>query len=252
MPIRVLVVDDDEELCELLTTYLQPEGFVIDSAHDAESGVQRALEGCHSLVILDVMLPGFSGFDVLRKIRGQSDVPVLMLTARGEDVDRIVGLEIGADDYLPKPFNPRELVARTRAILRRSGGGAVSLRAAERLRVGDVAIDVTARVARRGDTELTVTSLEFDLLCFLVRHAGSVVDRQQLSTSVLQRGYDPLDRSIDMHICNLRKKMQGAGDQTDLIKTVRGVGYLFALPGNDGSANGHPHVGPADDRDELA
>ncbi len=231
---RILVVDDDVELCALLTDYLTPEGLKVEAVHDGEQGADRALSGDHALVVLDVMLPGISGFDVLRRIRAGSTVPVLMLTARGDDVDRIVGLEMGADDYLPKPFNPRELVARIRAIQRRveprlkreTGPG----KAAERVVVGDVQLDPRARmVLQRGHT-VALTSVEFALLEVLLRAAGQVVTREDLAMDVLGRRLSPYDRSIDVHISSLRRKLGHLVGEMERIKTVRGTGYLYTLP----------------------
>jgi two-component system response regulator CpxR len=224
----ILVIDDDVELCSLVAEYLRAEGFAVESVHDGERGHQRALQGKYVLVVLDVMLPGMNGFEVLRKIRSASKLPVLLLTARGQEVDRIVGLEIGADDYLPKPFNPRELVARIRAILRRTlgdGNAATSLPAA--LKVGDVELDPATRVATRGGRSLDLTSVEFNLLEVLLREAGRVVSRERLVNAVLGRKFSPYDRSIDMHVSKVRKKMGDTEDEGP-IKTVRGVGYIFA------------------------
>jgi DNA-binding response OmpR family regulator len=224
----ILVIDDDVELCSLVAEYLRAEGFAVESVHDGERGHQRALQGKYVLVVLDVMLPGMNGFEVLRKIRSASKLPVLLLTARGQEVDRIVGLEIGADDYLPKPFNPRELVARIRAILRRTlgdGGATGSLPAV--LKVGDVELDPATRVATRNGRSLDLTSVEFNLLEVLLREAGRVVSRERLVNAVLGRKFSPYDRSIDMHVSKVRKKMGDTEDEGP-IKTVRGVGYIFA------------------------
>jgi two-component system response regulator CpxR len=182
------------------------------------------------LAVLDVMLPGINGFEVLRRIRATSRLPVLLLTARGEDVDRIVGLEIGADDYLPKPFNPRELVARIRAILRRTradGNGAPS--APDMVRVGDVELDPATRMVRLRGQPVDLTSVEFNLLEVLLREAGRVVPRERLVNAVLSRKFSPFDRSIDMHVSKVRKKL-GDTDSDEHIKTIRGVGYIFVRP----------------------
>ena len=231
---RILVIDDDVELCELLTDYLTQEGLQVETVHEGELGADRARSGDHALVVLDVMLPGISGFDVLRRIRASSNVPVLMLTARGDDVDRIVGLEMGADDYLPKPFNPRELVARIRAIQRRveprlereTGPG----KAAERVVVGDVQLDPGARVVLQRGRPVDVTSVEFALLEVLLHASGQVVTREDLAKEVLGRRLSPYDRSIDVHISSLRRKLGHHLGDTERIKTVRGVGYLYTLP----------------------
>jgi two-component system response regulator CpxR len=229
---RILVIDDDVELCELLTEYLTPEGLQVETVHDGERGVERGLSGEHALVVLDVMLPGISGFEVLRRIRGGSGVPVLMLTARGDDVDRIVGLEMGADDYLPKPFNPRELVARIRAIQRRVEPRLEpgTVKVSERMAVGDVELDPGARIVLQRGHPVDVTSVEFALLEFLLRAAGQVVSRENLVQGVLGRRLSPYDRSIDVHISSLRRKLGHQFDDMERIKTVRGVGYLYALP----------------------
>jgi two-component system response regulator CpxR len=225
---RILVIDDDVELCGLVSEYLRPEGFEVDCVHDGPRGLESALNGSHTLVVLDVMLPGLNGFDVLRKLRNSSRTPVLLLTARGEAVDRIVGLEIGADDYLPKPFNPRELVARIRAILRRTGGGDEAL--GEVLRVGDVELDPATRTVRHAGKPVDLTSVEFNLLQVLLREAGRVVTREKLVDAVLSRKFSPFDRSIDMHVSKVRRKLGDADTGSDHIKTVRGVGYIFARP----------------------
>jgi len=228
---RILVIDDDVELCSLVSEYLQPEGFQVEAVYDGNTGLERALTGEHVLVVLDVMLPGLNGFEVLRRIRGTSPIPVLLLTARGEDVDRIVGLEIGADDYLPKPFNPRELVARIRAVLRRSATGEPSGRPVPQLvQVGDIELDPATRIVRHAGQPVELTSVEFNLLEVLLREAGRVVTRERLAEVVLSRKFSPFDRSIDMHVSKVRKKLGDSDSGNDYIKTVRGVGYIFARP----------------------
>jgi two-component system response regulator CpxR len=226
---RVLIIDDDEELCDLVSEYLTVEGFETTCVHDGQSGLDRARSGDFDMAILDVMLPKMNGFDVLRKLREDSDVPVLMLTARGDDMERIVGLEIGADDYLPKPFNPRELVARLRAILRRAsnddGNGAMP----EKVQVDDLEISTTSRSAKIDGAEVGLTSVEFDLLVYLVRQAGKIVKKEDLSENVLERSLSPYDRSLDMHISNLRKKLGHRRDGSERIKTVRSVGYIYTV-----------------------
>src|SRR6202158_6081950 len=227
---HVLVVDDDVELCALVQEYLTAEGFTLKAVHDGEVGLQRALTGEYALVVLDVMLPGINGFEVLRRIRSGSNGPVLLLTARGEDVDRIVGLEIGADDYLPKPFNPRELVARIRAVLRRTRGDGSGLAATpEVVSVGDVELDPATRTVRLEGKPVDLTSVEFNLLEVLLREAGRVVPRERLVNAVLSRKFSPFDRSIDMHVSKVHKK-PGDTDNDEHIKTIRGVGYIFARP----------------------
>jgi two-component system response regulator CpxR len=233
---RILVIDDDNELCDLVTEYVSAEGFEVTAIHDGESGLRAALGGDYALILLDVMLPGSNGFDVLRQLRRTSSIPVIMLTARGDDVDRIVGLEMGADDYLPKPFNPRELVARIRAILRRAETpvGSPAL-----VRVGNVTLDAGARTVQLDGEDLRVTAVEFDVLERLLRAAGTVVSREQLTRDVLDREYSSLDRSIDMHVSNLRRKLGAEHLGTERIKTIRGVGYVYTLPpAEDGAAAG--------------
>ena len=235
---RILVIDDDVELCELLTDYLGPEGFEVEAVHDSEKGIERALSEEHDFVVLDVMLPGDSGFEVLRTVRKSSGIPVLMLTARGEDVDRIVGLEMGADDYLPKPFNPRELVARIRAIQRRGETKQeekVQTVPVKRLTVGDVELDTGTRTVRRKGKAIELTAVEFDLLDMLLRSAGEVVTRKDLVSKVLGRGLDPFDRSIDVHVSSLRKKLGHKIKSVERIRTVRGIGYLYAAEKEDES-----------------
>ncbi|HEV2799026.1 MAG TPA: response regulator transcription factor [Pyrinomonadaceae bacterium] len=233
---RILVIDDDVGLCELVAEYLAPEGYDVEAVHDGEAGVARALSGEHALAVLDVMLPGINGFEVLRRIRAAaSRLPIVMLTARGDELDRIVGLEIGADDYLPKPFNPRELVARISAVLRRTrpSDGTEERHARDAtLTVGDVEIETGTRVVRRAGEMIELTVVEYDLLEKLLRAAGRIVTREELVRDVLHRNLSPFDRSIDMHVSNLRKKLGhqvGAGG-VERIKTVRGVGYIYARP----------------------
>ncbi len=226
---RVLVIDDDVELCGLVSEYLGGEGFAVECMHDGKRGLEHALRGDHLLVVLDVMLPGMNGFEVLRHLREKSHIPVLLLTARGEDVDRIVGLEIGADDYLPKPFNPRELVARIRAILRRTDGGR-SATPPQIVRVGDIELDPATRTVRQAGSPIELTSVEFNLLEVLLREAGRVVSRERLVNAVLSRKFSPFDRSIDMHVSKVRKKLGDSEGAPEHIKTIRGVGYIFARP----------------------
>jgi two-component system response regulator CpxR len=227
---NVLIIDDDIELCGLVSEYLQAEGFHVEASYDGERGLDRAVGGNYILVILDVMLPGLNGFEVLRRIRSTSKIPVLLLTARGEDVDRIVGLEIGADDYLPKPFNPRELVARIRAILRRTERPDDGERGPDMVRVGDIELDPATRSVRHHGEPVELTSVEFNLLEVLLREAGRVVTRERLVYAVLSRKFSPFDRSIDMHVSKVRKKLGDSESGTEHIKTVRGVGYIFTRP----------------------
>ena len=229
---RVLVVDDDRELCQLVTRFLTREGFEISWAPSGTVGVERALAENYSLIMLDVMMPDTDGFDVLRRIRQKSRTPVLMLTARGDTHDRVQGLEMGADDYLPKPFDPAELVARIRAILRRSAP--VRL-APEALALGDIELDGGTRTVRRGGALVDLTTIEFDLLAALMRVAGSTVSRENLVRNVLGREFSPFDRSIDTHVCNLRRKLGPLADGGERIKGVRGAGYLYAAPAKPGA-----------------
>jgi two-component system response regulator CpxR len=223
----ILIVDDDVELCELVGEYLEDEGFEVDAVHDGLAGVERCLAVEPELVILDVMLPGLSGFAVLTKIREQSKVPVIMLTARGEEVDRIVGLEMGADDYLPKPFNPRELVARIRAILRRASGSDESGVESTVLRIEDLEMDIGSRQVRCSSGDIDLTGAEFGVLETLARAAGTVVSRDDLSRQALGRRASAFDRSLDVHLSNVRRKLGPLPDGGERIKTVRGVGYLY-------------------------
>jgi two-component system response regulator CpxR len=225
---RVLIVDDDVELCDLIAEYLRPEGFEVQAVHDGETGLERALAGDTDLVVLDMMLPGISGLEVLRKLRERSRIPVLILTARGQDVDRIVGLEIGADDYLGKPFNPRELLARIRAILRRTKTGAAG--EPKKLAVGEVEMDLGARTVRKGGEPVELTSLEFNLLEKLMTQAGEVVTREQIAQEILGRRFVAYDRSIDMHVSKLRRKLGRYPDGEERIKSIRGVGYIYTKP----------------------
>ncbi len=233
---RILVIDDDTELCDLLSDYLHGEGFAVETANHGEQGAVQALAQEYALVILDVMLPGMNGFDVLRKIREGSRTPVIMLTARGDDIDRIVGLELGADDYLPKPFNPRELVARMRAIQRRTeafDSQKLSGQKVAEQKVGDVVLCLTNRTVKRAGEPIELTSVEFNLLEVLLTHAGEVISREALVQKVLGRRLSAYDRSIDVHVSALRKKLGHYHGRTERIRTVRGVGYLYCLPESD-------------------
>ncbi len=228
---HLLLIDDDAELCSLLGEFLKREGFTVDCEHEGNRGLEKALQPGNDLVVLDVMLPGIDGFEILRRLRQKSKVPVIMLTARGEDVDRIVGLELGADDYLPKPFNPRELAARIRAILRR-----YEARPAEpsnRIEINGVALDPGTREVLSDGKRADLTTFEFDILEMLMRSAGRVLSRDALMENFYNRKATPFDRSIDMHISHLRKKLEH-GDA--LIKTIRGVGYQFCRTPEDAAA----------------
>ncbi|MFO1299000.1 MAG: response regulator transcription factor [Burkholderiaceae bacterium] len=225
---KVLLVDDDVELSDLLREYLQREGFDTDAVHDGASGVARALDGSYDIVVLDVMMPGLDGVEALRRIRLASRVPVLMLTARGDDVDRIVGLELGADDYVPKPCTPRELAARLRAILRRARPAEAGA-ADEPLAAGPLSLWPGKRLARWHGEALSLTSTEFSLLEVLARQAGRVVGKAELSEQALGRPLARFDRSIDVHVSSLRQKLGQRGDGRSWIETVRGRGYQFLL-----------------------
>lgn len=224
------VIDDDVELCNLVSRFLVREGFQIDAVNGGAQGIERALSGDYALVVLDVMMPEMSGFDVLRRIRAESPLPVLMLTARGDALDRVLGLEMGADDYLPKPFSPPELAARIRAILRRAKPGVPVTQGNTTIAIGEIELDSGARVVRHGHQLINLTTVEFDLLEALMRGAGQVLNREKLTRDILGREFSPFDRSIDTHVCNLRKKIGPLPDGTDRIKGVRGIGYLYALP----------------------
>jgi two-component system response regulator CpxR len=230
---RLLVIDDDAELCQLLTRFLAREGFEVVWAPRGSAGVERAAEEVYSLIMLDVMMPDMDGFEALRQIRQQSRTPLLMLTARGDTHDRIRGLEMGADDYLPKPFDPAELVARIRAVLRRS---APQMAGAAAIAIGDVELDGGARAVRRTGIPVDLTTVEFDLLATLMRSAGRKVSREDLVRNVLGRDFSPFDRSIDTHVCNLRRKLGPLPDGEERIKGVRGAGYLYACPAKQGLA----------------
>jgi two-component system response regulator CpxR len=232
---RILLVDDDLETRGLVTKCLEVEGFEVEPLNDGEAAIVRSLSGEHVLVVLDVLLPGHNGFDVLRSIRAESIIPVLIVTARNDEVDRIVGLEIGADDYLQKPFNPRELVARIHAILRRARLQQPLQTAArfsrQLLCVGDIELDKKSWVVFRSNQQIELTAVEFQLLEVFLQSAGRVLDRQELVQNVLGRKFSPFDRSIDMHVSKLRSKLGRDVDGNERIKTIRGVGYCYIQPG---------------------
>jgi DNA-binding response OmpR family regulator len=228
----LLVIDDDEKLVGLVRDYLEPHGFRIQAAHEGPAGVSAVARSRPDLVILDIMLPGMDGFEVCRRIREDSAVPILMLTARGEDTDRIVGLELGADDYLPKPFNPRELLARIRAILRRADG-ASEQGAAGVVVVGTVRLDPGDRSVHVGGEPIDLTTAEFDLLHVLIASAGRVLSRDQLMQQIHGTGWAAYDRSIDVHVSRIRSKLGDDSRRPAMLKTVRGVGYQFARPEGD-------------------
>lgn len=224
----LLLVDDDTELAGLLADFLGREGFQLDAQPDGVSGLEAARSGNYALVLLDIMLPGLDGIELLRELRKTSPVPVIMLTARGDEVDRIVGLELGADDYLAKPFSPRELSARIKAVLRR--GPTTSEKAgpaSERLAFGELALDIAGYRAFLAGRELELTSIEFALLRELCRAAGRVLSRETLLDTLGERAFDVFDRSIDVHVSHLRQKLGDDPRQPRFIKTVRSVGYSF-------------------------
>jgi two-component system response regulator CpxR len=229
---RLLVVDDDVSLCDLVAKYLEAEGFEVHAVHSGVEGETAALEGSYELIVLDVMLPDKKGFEVLKEIRAHGRSPVLMLTAKGDEFDRVLGLELGADDYLSKPFSPRELVARIGAILRRSGWqseGSNALRPPV-MRTGDLELDPSARAASRAGKVLHLTSAEYDILRLFIGSPGQVLTREKLVEHVLDRKFSPFDRSIDLHISNLRKKLGPHADGTERIRSIRGIGYLYTWP----------------------
>lgn len=228
---RVLIIDDDRKLCRLIRDYLSPMGYSVESVHTGPEGVERATAETWQAVILDLMLPGMDGFEVLKRIRAHSEVPVLMLTARGDEADRIVGLEIGADDYLPKTFSTRELLARLRAVTRRSTRSHPSEESApEEIRVGSIRILPDTRKALLNDTPVDLTPVEFDLLTSLARAKGRVRSREALLEEIRDRNYDVFDRSIDVHISALRRKLDDDPKEPRFIRTYRGAGYMLINP----------------------
>ena len=225
---RILLIDDDLQLGSMLGDYFVTDRLELVVTTSGEEGLQRVAADNFDLLILDIMLPGLSGLEVLQRVRRSSDVPVIMLTARGDDVDRIIGLEFGADDYVPKPFNPRELVARIKAILRRSqrnGGDAT------RLELGGIELDLRTHRVTVGGHDVRVTGTEFEILRCLLETPGKVVSKEQLSERALGRRLMPYDRSIDTHISNLRGKLERSGSRQSTIQNQRGVGYLL-IPGS--------------------
>lgn len=222
--VRVLLVDDDRELCASLRRLLQMDGFEGTAVHTAAEGYLKAVEEAYALIVLDVMLPGGDGRIVLKKIRAISDVPIIMLTARGDEADRIAGLEAGADDYLPKPFNARELVARIRAVLKRQITQAPQ---PQIVRIGDIEIHPATRSVIQNNFGVPLTGAEFDILFLLVRSAGKVVSRDEIAEVCLGRPVAPFDRSVDNHICNLRKKLGATFRETERIRSLRGTGYVY-------------------------
>jgi two-component system phosphate regulon response regulator OmpR len=228
MPNRVLLIDDDARLADMLGEYLRSRGYTVDVCGDGESGLSAQSRTDYDVVILDVMLPGIDGMEVCRRLRARSRIPIVMLTARGDEMDRIIGLELGADDYLPKPFNPRELIARIAAILRRSRPGAEG--PDELLRFGSLTIDRSAREVRVHGQRRELTGRQFDLLLLLAERAGRVQSREQILDALKGEEWDNVDRSIDVHISRIRQLIEDDAKHPRLIQTVRGAGYVFSPP----------------------
>ncbi len=226
-PINLLLIDDDVELCSSLCRLLGMDGFAVTAVHDADAGIRETATEKHQLIILDVMLPGGDGRKVLKRIRRTSALPVLMLTARGDETERIAGLEAGADDYLPKPFHPRELVARIRAVLRRKSPAPLP----DVFSIGDLRLDRKTRIVLRKGKSVELTAAEFEILLLLARSAGKVVSREEIAEEALGRPIGMLDRSIDNHVSNLRKKLGATAAGVERIRNIRGTGYLYADPG---------------------
>lgn len=231
--VQILVIDDGPEICQLLRDYLTPEGFNVETVSDGVLGLERSLSGDHAFIILDVQLPGMSGFEILRKIREQSNIPILMLTICTSCEDHIKGLELGADDYLDKPFNLQELIARIHTILRRCQSSQGPDKATQTLKVGDLRLDNGSRRVYRNDQEIFLTAAEYTLLEVLLSNAGQVIAREELVRRVQGRSHNPYDRSIDVHISRLRKKLSCHNDGSERIKAVRGVGHFYSLPSSE-------------------
>ncbi|GAV20781.1 two-component system, OmpR family, response regulator CpxR [Mariprofundus micogutta] len=222
----ILLIDDDRELCELMGRFLSSEGFEVEAEHDGLSGLERLKQDSFELAVLDIMMPGKNGMDLLRELRQFSSMPVIMLTARGEEMDRIIGLELGADDYLPKPCNPRELAARIRAVLRRSSEQQNSGDIQDN-RFGSIEWQAQSRTVFENGQALELTATEYNILAALMQHAGEVVSKHELSQTALGKRYGPFDRTLDVHIGHLRKKLSETVNHEPRIKTVRGIGWLF-------------------------
>ncbi|BCV68285.1 DNA-binding response regulator [Shewanella carassii] len=224
---RILLIDDDLGLAELLGQLLELEGFELTLAHDGQNGLELAVSHDYDLILLDVMLPKLNGFEVLRELRNKKQTPVLMLTARGDEIDRVIGLEIGADDYLPKPFNDRELVARIRAIIRRANITPQDTPQSGIQTIGDLSLDPARQEAYCNEQLLLLTGTEFSLLYTLANQAGELISKDELSETVLGKKLMPFDRSLDMHLSNLRKKLPERNDGRPRVKTIRGKGYIW-------------------------
>jgi DNA-binding response OmpR family regulator len=231
----LLIVDDDEKLVRLLRDYLEPFGYQVDAVHDGRRGLATALDGDYAAIILDIMLPGLNGLDLLRELRRESQTPVIMLTALGDEPDRIAGLEIGADDYLPKTFSTRELLARLRAVIRRSIVTSQQRSDAQPapVSVGGLWIDPATHTATLDDRPLSLTPVEYDMLLALARSAGRVKSREQLLLEIAERDFESFDRSIDVHISSLRKKLGDDSKSPRFIETVRGAGYRMRRPDSE-------------------
>lgn len=229
---HILIVDDDTELCELLQEYFTAEELFSEAVHDGLSGLNKIKNESFDLVILDIMLPEMNGIDLLKEVRKTSKIPVIMLTAKGDEIDRILGLELGADDYMPKPFSPRELVARIRAVFRRLEITANKSKDNYKIELNGVILDSSTKSVTKDGQNLSLTEVEFSLLEQLMRSAGNVVERQDLALKVLGRRLTYDDRSLDVHMSNLRKKLGNSQGGNDLIKTIRGIGYLYVKPEN--------------------
>ncbi|HXD34330.1 MAG TPA: response regulator transcription factor [Pyrinomonadaceae bacterium] len=225
---QILVIDDDIELCELVAEYLEPDGYKVEAVHDGEAGLERALSGDHALAVLDYMLPTMNGFEVLRRIRARSRLPIVMLTARGDDINRIIGLQMGADDYLPKPFNPLELAARISAVLRRTQSEPVQNSDSQVIVLGDIEMDHRTHTVRRANEIVELTVVEYSLLAKFLSAPGRILEREELVKEVLHRNLSPFDRSIDTHVSNLRKKLGHQVNGVERIKTIRSVGYIYS------------------------
>ena len=225
----VLIIDDDHELCDMVVRLLSREGYSVEKCTEGEQGLAAALSGNYDVVLLDIMMPRLDGFQLLRDLRVKSQVHVIMLTAKGDEVDRVVGLELGADDYLPKPFFSRELIARIRAVLRRARTDDLKSTRQPFLEIGDLSLDPEARTINRRGVPLDLTTAEFDVLQMLLIDAGKIVSRERLAR-VLGRNLGIFDRTIDMHISNLRKKLGALPQGSERIRTVRNAGYLYANP----------------------
>lgn len=223
---KLLLVDDDLALCELLKTYLENEDFTVELAHTGQDGLQAALAQPFNAIVLDIMLPELNGVEVLKSIRQQSAVPILMLTAKGDDLDRIIGLELGADDYLPKPCNPRELVARLKAVLRRASPSSISESSVQNLRVKLLLLEPNKHQISYDTQTLALTNAEFSILRILMQKAGTVVSKETLYSEALGREFTAYDRSIDMHLSNIRKKL-ATYTPAEIIKNIRGIGYML-------------------------